>query len=282
MEAIGGDDCFRKLDLKELLIYYFFAPWCPACKSSESDFEKFTKDYEDKGVKFFKIDITDETTREFGEKCKVANIPTYMGIKDRRHVGRVIGPDFEKLKELIQEANEEPKDGLNKNFCMDYNPPPPPPPKEPGPGPREEEEDDTPFYPNEKFQGAYEGFMYRQGPKGIGYYENKEYKKEGNGEKKVEIHMVYGDWCGHSKRAKPAFEELVPMKDVKTSEGSTVSFVMTDDKSDGMSLFRGIVRGFPTYMVVIKQGINVVLMEVLKDHDRSKDKLLDATKALKY
>ena len=94
--------------------------------------------------------------------------------------------------------------------------------------------------------------------------------------------MVYGDWCGHSKRAKPAFEDLVPMKDVKTSEGSTVSFVMTDDKSDGMSLFRGIVRGFPTYMVVIKQGINVVLMEVLKDHDRSKDKLLDATKALKY
>ena len=134
----------------------------------------------------------------------------------------------------------------------------------------------------ERILGAYEGFMYRQGPKGIGYYENKEYKKEGNGEKKVEIHMVYGDWCGHSKRAKPAFEELVPMKDVKTSEGSTVSFVMTDDKSDGMSLFRGIVRGFPTYMVVIKQGINVVLMEVLKDHDRSKDKLLDATKALKY
>ena len=73
MEAIGGDDCFRKLDLKELLIYYFFAPWCPACKSSESDFEKFTKDYEDKGVKFFKIDITYQNTREFGEKCKRGN-----------------------------------------------------------------------------------------------------------------------------------------------------------------------------------------------------------------
>ena len=91
--------------------------------------------------------------------------------------------------------------------------------------------------------------------------------------------MVYGGWCGHSRNALPAFEELVPMKDVTTSTGSPVSFILTEDKSDEMKRFREgdpPVTGFPTYMVVKPDGT----MEKLQGHDRSKDSIITAAKAL--
>ena len=68
----------------------------------------------------------------------------------------------------------------------------------------------------------------------------------------VEVHMVYAEWCGHSRNAKPAFKKLTEMKKEKTSEGLPLRFVMTEEKSPGFSQFKGKVRGFPTFMVVVK------------------------------
>ena len=31
----------------------------------------------------------------------------------------------------------------------------------------------------------------------------------------VEVHMVYAEWCGHSRNAKPAFKKLTEMKKEK-------------------------------------------------------------------
>ena len=96
------------------------------------------------------------------------------------------------------------------------------------------------------------------------------------GGKPVEVHMVYGEWCGHSKRAMPAFEELVKESGVTTGSGSPVKFVMTEDTSPGMEQFKSKVRGFPTYMVVKPDGS----MEELNGHDRSKDSIINAVSVM--
>jgi len=92
----------------------------------------------------------------------------------------------------------------------------------------------------------------------------------------VEVHMVYGSWCGHSKRAMPDFEELVSDTSVTTANGSPVKFVMTEDTSPGMEQFKTKVRGFPTYMIVKGDGS---MME-LEGHDRSKASIVAAVKGV--
>jgi thiol-disulfide isomerase/thioredoxin len=96
------------------------------------------------------------------------------------------------------------------------------------------------------------------------------------GEGGVEVHMVYGSWCGHSKRAMPAFEELVSDTSVITGSGSPVKFVMTEDTSPGMEQFKSKVRGFPSYMVVKPDGS----IDELTGHDRSKGSIISAVRGL--
>tara|TARA_B100000575_G_C22984718_1_gene568006 strand:- start:106 stop:834 length:729 start_codon:yes stop_codon:yes gene_type:complete len=103
-----------------------------------------------------------------------------------------------------------------------------------------------------------------------------------SGSKSVEVHMVYGEWCGHSRRAKPAFEELVSVSDAKTSSGTPISFIMTTDDSEGMEQFKSAVRGFPTYMTVVKEGGKVTSMEELRLQNREKDTILNAAKSLGF
>ena len=98
------------------------------------------------------------------------------------------------------------------------------------------------------------------------------------GGKPIEVHMVYGDWCGHSKTAKPDFQELVADTSVTTGSGSPVKFVMTTDDSPGMDQFKSSVSGFPSYMVVKGDGS----IEKLNGHDRSKESIKDAVGKLNY
>ena len=86
----------------------------------------------------------------------------------------------------------------------------------------------------------------------------------------VEVHFVYGEWCGHSRNAKPAFQSLVSRSDVKTANGMPVKFIMTEDNSPGMEKFKSSVQGFPTYMMVKPNG----QMEELLDHDRSAESIV--------
>ncbi len=97
---------------------------------------------------------------------------------------------------------------------------------------------------------------------------------------KVEIHMVYGAWCGHSKRALPAFEDLVKVTDATTSKGTPVKFVLTEDKSPEFEKFKKKVRGFPTYMAVVKENDNILGMEEMKLPNREKDTILESVKSI--
>ena len=99
----------------------------------------------------------------------------------------------------------------------------------------------------------------------------------GSGSGSVEVHFIYAEWCGHSKKSEPAFDLLVEKKDVKTSDGKNVVFVKTDINDDGnKELINGIfkdVKGYPSYRVV-SNGKSFELNE----SGRSVSALIDAAK----
>lgn len=302
MEYIKGDKCFESLDQSQHLLFYFGAGWCGPCKEAGPKFEELAKKYPSDKIKFLKVDMDEEENKEFIQANQVQNIPTFILYKDRNFLDRVIGGDFDTIKHLIKKhSNLDHPDGNGVNKKINGVQPPPQPPQQPQP--QQPQQPQQPkleeFYPSEKFQGGFEHYEYKNGDKGLGYYLQKDSVMNpplgsgsggsgsggsgsggsgtgGSGD--LEVHMVYGAWCGHSKRALPDFEELVKETGVKTSSGSSVKFVLTDDKSDGMEKFKGKVRGFPTYMVVKPDDT----MDELKGHDRSKDSIVNAVKALTY
>ena len=284
MEEIKGDKCFEKLDLKEYVLIYFGASWCEPCKEASPQFEELATKYPNDKIRFFKVSMEEEENQEFIQSNQVQNIPTFILYKDRNFMDRIIGGDFNKIKQLIKEKTGlDHPDGSGPNRTINNVPsnvnkqingvPQAQPPAQPSDQPKLED-----FYPSETFQGGFEKYEYKNGPKGQGYYLQADTMNPPIGGGGLEVHMVYGDWCGHSKRALPAFEELIKDNSVKTGLGSSVKFVLTDDKGEGMAKFKEQVKGFPTYMVVKPDGS----MEVLNGHDRSKDSIIKAVKALTY
>jgi thioredoxin 1 len=283
MEVIKGDQCFEALDFKEHILIYFGASWCEPCKEASPQFEELATKYSKDKIRFFKVSMEEEENQEFIQTNQVQNIPTFILFKDRNFIDRIIGGDFTKIKQLIKEKTGlDHPDGSGPNRTINNVPSnvnkqingvPPPQPPQPPAQPNLED-----FYPSATFQGGFEKYEYKNGPKGQGYYLQADTMNPPIGGGGLEVHMVYGDWCGHSKRAMPDFEELLKDTSVKTGAGSPVKFVMTDDKGEGMAQFKEKVKGFPTYMVVKPDGS----MEVLNGHDRSKDSIITAVKALTY
>lgn len=294
MEVIKGDKCFETLDLKQYLVFYFGADWCGPCKEAGPKFKELSDFYQKDKIRFFKVDMDDPENSEFINANQVENIPTFIFYKDRNFIERIIGGDFFAIKNIIKDkcGLQPPPDnsGINKtingvkpnekknNVNKQINGVKAPPNQVKKEEPKLED-----FYPSETFQGGFEKYDYKNGPKGMGYYLQKAGSLnppigKGSGGNGLELHMVYGSWCGHSKRAIPAFEELVKVTDVKTNKNTPVKFVLTEDKSEEMAKFKGVVRGFPTYMIVKPDGS----MEKLEGHDRSKDSIINAVKALDY
>ena len=294
MEVVKGDDCFRMLDLKQHVLFYFGAEeWCGPCKEVGPKYEELSKEYQSDQIRFFKVSLNDEENKQFIHICDVRVIPTFILFKNRTFVDRIQGVDIDSLKTVINNnINKAPPlnsiNDINRNITisseylntvqeraeekrreMEEKKR-----KEEEEKKRKEEEEE--FYQNDTFQGEYEGYVYKTGDRGTGYYKDRSHLIPSNGG--IEVHMVYGSWCGHSKNALPAFKELVEMKDVSTNGGLPVQFVLTEDTSSDMDKFKSKVKGFPTYMVIKKDGT----MEELNGHNRSKDSIIDAVKKLPY
>ena len=60
MEEIQGDDCFRKLDLEQYVIFYFTASWCAPCQRIAPEIVNLSNELDETKIKFFKIDIDQE------------------------------------------------------------------------------------------------------------------------------------------------------------------------------------------------------------------------------
>ena len=71
--------------------------------------------------------------------------------------------------------------------------------------------------------------------------------------KELEVHMVYTDWCGHSKRALPHFDKAASELDGKTMGDYKVKFTKTDaDTPAGKQIAKDNgVKGFPTHILKV-------------------------------
>ena len=84
-----------------------------------------------------------------------------------------------------------------------------------------------------------------------------------------EVHFVYAEWCGHSKKAKPAMMELTKNNTVKSSSGKSVKFVMTPDTTELAKSMK--VRGYPTYKV---KDLSTGTISDFNAGDRSKEAIM--------
>ena len=78
---------------------------------------------------------------------------------------------------------------------------------------------------------------------------------DSSGSKKdLELHMVYTNWCGHSKRAMPDFDKVANEIDGSTMGNHNVSVVKHDaDTAEGKAFAKEHgVSGFPTHFLIVE------------------------------
>ena len=68
MEELVGERCFRILDNKEYILFYFGASWCKPCQEILPSMEDLIREYDPKMIKFYKIDIDNEENKLICEK----------------------------------------------------------------------------------------------------------------------------------------------------------------------------------------------------------------------
>ena len=72
--------------------------------------------------------------------------------------------------------------------------------------------------------------------------------------KKIELHMVFTNWCGHSKRALPDFDKVANELHGTTMGNYNISVVKHDADTDEGKAFAKEhgVKGFPTHFLIVE------------------------------
>lgn len=68
-----------------------------------------------------------------------------------------------------------------------------------------------------------------------------------------ELVIAKADWCGHCKKAKPAFDALIAASPIKLKNGTSVTVRVLDADSDKADVERMNIRGFPS-IIYMKGG----------------------------
>lgn len=102
MEMISGDDCFKLLDEKKYILFYFTASWCGPCQRVYPHFTKLMESYDPNVIIARKIDIDDDDNSELCSKLKVTSVPTFVLLKDRTYIDRCVGGNIEKIQHMIE------------------------------------------------------------------------------------------------------------------------------------------------------------------------------------
>ena len=99
------------------------------------------------------------------------------------------------------------------------------------------------------------------------------------GGKEAHITMVYADWCGFSQKALPEWEKLTSKLDGTEQNGYTLMFRKLEQKQnkDEIKSNYSDVRGYPTYVVEIKENGKIVKKEMFNGIEEKdmKNKLMD-------
>lgn len=153
MEKISGDDCYRALDLKEHILFYFTANWCKPCQIVSPLMDAMSLEYQNQNVKFYKIDIDNDDNSELCKQCEIKQVPVFLLFKDRNFVDKVLGGNIDKIKELINNNlnKQETKQIFNKDNLI-------------------QNKQIASFYPSKYFQGKKEGYVFKTDQNGLGYY----------------------------------------------------------------------------------------------------------------
>jgi len=156
MEKISGDECYRVLDLKDHIIFYFTANWCKPCQIVSPLIEAMSLEYQNQNVKFYKIDIDNDDNSDICKQCDIKQVPVFMLFKDRNFIEKVLGGNVTKIQELINNNlnKQETKQIFNKNNLIQNKQLPE-------------------FYPSKFFQGRKDGYVFKTDNNGLGYYLDK-------------------------------------------------------------------------------------------------------------
>jgi thioredoxin 1 len=87
--------------VNKLFVFDFKAHWCAPCKVMLPFVDYLKREYPD--VSFYLIDIEDPDFEEYPAKFAVTKVPTFILIKNGEVVSRMVGPDKQKLEELVGE-----------------------------------------------------------------------------------------------------------------------------------------------------------------------------------
>ena len=101
MEELVGEECFQILDNKEYILFYFGASWCKPCQEILPSMEDLIREYDQKMIQFYKIDIDDEENKLICEKCKIKVVPSFLLFKERTFINRTKGNNIHSIKEMI-------------------------------------------------------------------------------------------------------------------------------------------------------------------------------------
>lgn len=96
---------FKDLSVKEvdkLKLIMFKGNWCQPCKKIYPNIVELAKEYP--GVKFYKIDIDDESEiiKGYLDEFSPAKVPSFFYYKNGNIVDSIIGTDINKISDTIE------------------------------------------------------------------------------------------------------------------------------------------------------------------------------------
>lgn len=156
MEKLVGDDCFRALDLKNYVLFYFTANWCKPCQTASPMMDNLMIEYNNKNINFFKIDIDEDDNAEICQKCDIKQVPVFLLFKDRNFIDKVLGGNQQEIRNMIDSNlnNVVKNDLFNKENLQ-------------------KQQQNPEFFPAKSFQGEYSGYVFKTDYNGLGYYLDK-------------------------------------------------------------------------------------------------------------
>jgi thioredoxin 1 len=89
-----------QVDHRSLVVIDFYAEWCQPCKRISPKIESMSDSFPD--VLFFKIDVEDPDMETTVKEFEITAMPTFVLVRNRAVVTRVMGADENALRNAIQ------------------------------------------------------------------------------------------------------------------------------------------------------------------------------------